>query len=223
MTQNFQSRLREIRNRQEEPQNKVDKKYTLDELELSLFDKDSDVIKPFSEIGSSDVVSGKDLFIASLSQDVTLDDGTKLEKGQYIGNSKGKLSDIEDMEESGIPSKTLYENGHRINMIALIDNPKAVYTQKDLVMDIKNDIEVKDITLKSASVVSRQRIDYLELVDSKFFDNKIDDVLKNYYNLSEPDKLIKKYISNKNKIKDGNKMIYCSLLDKGVLVVGGNN
>ncbi|AAX92349.1 hypothetical protein TwortDSMZ_170 [Staphylococcus phage Twort] len=221
----YQERLKEIRKQSDTHKeiNNSKKKYTMDELELSLFDRDSDVIKPFTSISKDDEISSNDLFIATLPNNIVLADGTTLEKGQYIGNSMGKLSDLEDMEDSGISSKTLYENGHRINLLAVVNNPKAVYTQKDLVVDIKDGVEVRDVTTKSSSVISKQKIDYISLVDESYFDNLIDDVLKDYNNLSNPNTLLKRYIKNKEMLGEGKKMIYCSLLDKEVLVVGGKD
>lgn len=227
----FQEQLNDMRNREkwvseeefteevtpsEEPKKEEEKLYTLDELKENLLDAQGlkDVVDNFP--ASKPIYETNKLYICTIPKGYR---SKEVQPGQYIGISTGLLSESEDFNHlRGQMPRNLYETSHVLKPLIRIDNTSIEYQQHELLEDIKDDKKVYDVELEDLRLVTGEAISYLEIVDSKFFESRINEVLDFYHKLTDSDDLLEYY----NKLRElvGNdRMIYCSLLDKCVKII----
>ncbi len=227
----FQEQLNDMRNREkwvseeefteevtpsEEPKKEEEKLYTLDELKENLLDAQGlkDVVDNFP--ASKPVYEPNKLYICTIPKGYR---SKEVQPGQYIGISTGLLSESEDFNHlRGQMPRNLYETSHVLKPLIRIDNTSIEYQQHELLEDIKDDKKVYDAELEDLRLVTGEAISYLEIVDGKFFESRINEVLDFYHELTDSDDLLEYY----NKLRElvGNdRMIYCSLLDKCVKII----
>ncbi|BDA82454.1 hypothetical protein [Staphylococcus phage vB_SsapH-Golestan-105-M] len=227
----FQEQLNDMRNREkwvseeefteevapsEEPKKEEEKLYTLDELKENLLDAQGlkDVVDNFP--ASEPIYEPNKLYICTIPKGYR---SKEVQPGQYIGISTGLLSESEDFNHlRGQMPRNLYETSHVLKPLIRIDNTSIEYQQHELLEDIKDDKKVYDAELEDLRLVTGEAISYLEIVDGKFFESRINEVLDFYHELTDSDDLLEYY----NKLRElvGNdRMIYCSLLDKCVKII----
>lgn len=227
----FQEQLNDMRNREkwvseeefteevtpsEEPEVEEEKLYTLDELKENLLDAQGlkDVVDNFP--ASKPVYEPNKLYICTIPKGYR---SKEVQPGQYIGISTGLLSESEDFNHlRGQMPRNLYEISHVLKPLVRIDNTNIEYQQHELLEDIKDDKKVYDAELEELRLATGEEISYLEIVDSKFFESRINEVLDFYHELTDSDDLLEYY----NKLRElvGNdRMIYCPLLNKCVKII----
>lgn len=189
--------------------------YTLDELKENLLDAQGlkDVVDNFP--ASKPLYEPDKLYICTIPKGYS----SEVQAGQYIGVSIGLLSESEEFDHlRGKMPRNLYETSHVLKPLVRINNTNIEYQQHELLEDIKNDKQVHDVELEDLRLVTGEEISHLEIVDNKFFEKRINEVLDFYHELTDSDNLIEYY----NKLRElvGNdRMIYCSLLDKCVKII----
>ena len=114
--------------------------------------------------------------------------------------------------------RNLYETSHVLKPLVRINNTNIEYQQHELLEDIKNDKQVHDVELEDLRLVTGEEISHLEIVDNKFFEKRINEVLDFYHELTDSDNLIE-YYSKLRELVGNDRMIYCSLLDKCVKII----
>lgn len=192
-----------------------EKLYTLDELKENLLDAQGlkDVVDNFP--ASKPLYEPDKLYICTIPKGYS----SEVQAGQYIGVSIGLLSESEEFDHlRGKMPRNLYETSHVLKPLVRINNTNIEYQQHELLEDIKNDKQVHDVELEDLRLVTGEEISHLEIVDNKFFEKRINEVLDFYHELTDSDNLIEYY----NKLRElvGNdRMIYCSLLDKCVKII----
>lgn len=227
----FQEQLNDMRNREKwvseeefteevapskEPKKEEEKLYTLDELKENLLDAQGlkDVVDNFP--ASKPIYETNKLYICTIPKGYR---SKEVQPGQYIGISTGLLSESEDFNHlRGQMPRNLYETSHVLKPLIRIDNTSIEYQQHELLEDIKDDNKVYDAELEDLRLVTGEAISYLEIVDGKFFESRINEVLDFYHKLTDSDDLLEYY----NKLRElvGNdRMIYCPLLDKCVKII----
>ncbi|UXR08270.1 hypothetical protein [Staphylococcus phage vB_ScaM-V1SC04] len=227
----FQEQLNDMRNKDkqvskegfteevtpsEEPDVKEEKLYTLNELKESLLDAQGlkDVVDNFP--ASKPIYEPNKLYICTIPKGYH---STEVQPGQYIGVSTGLLSESEDFSHlKGQMSRNLYETSHVLKPLVRINNTNIEYQQHELLEDIKDDKKVHDVELEDLRLVTGEEISHLEIVDNKFFEKRINEVLDLYQELTDSDNLIEHY-SRLRELIGNDKMIYCSLLDKCVKII----
>lgn len=221
----IQDRLKEIKQEQEkeeQPEPKQKKKpqgYKVEDLEKFLFE-DNNVIKDFKEVEKD--IKDKTLMISTITEEVS--DMYGLPKGQYIGLAKEPIRDLEAYSNLyGKMPRDLYERCRTINILMYTDNDNPDYQQKDLIQDIKDNRTFKDVRQDVEELgftpISSEKIDYLSLLDKSDIDNKIEEVLKRYDDLHEPNERLRYYIKLRDLMGTESQIIYCDILDKGVLIL----
>ena len=226
----FQEQLNDMRNKDkwvseeefteevapsEEPEVEEEKLYTLDELKENLLDAQGlkDVVDNFP---ASKPLYGPDkLYICTIPKGYS----SEVQAGQYIGVSIGLLSESEEFDHlRGKMPRNLYETSHVLKPLVRINNTSIEYQQHELLEDIKEDKNVYDVELEDLRLVTGEEISHLEIVDSKFFERRINEVLDFYHELTDSDNLIE-YYSKLRELVGNDRMIYCSLLDKCVKIM----
>lgn len=192
-----------------------EKLYTLDELKENLLDAQGlkDVVDNFP---ASKPLYGPDkLYICTIPKGYS----SEVQAGQYIGVSIGLLSESEEFDHlRGKMPRNLYETSHVLKPLVRINNTSIEYQQHELLEDIKEDKNVYDVELEDLRLVTGEEISHLEIVDSKFFERRINEVLDFYHELTDSDNLIE-YYSKLRELVGNDRMIYCSLLDKCVKII----
>lgn len=192
-----------------------EKLYTLDELKENLLDAQGlkDVVDNFP---ASKPLYGHDkLYICTIPKGYS----SEVQAGQYIGVSIGLLSESEEFDHlRGKMPRNLYETSHVLKPLVRINNTSIEYQQHELLEDIKEDKNVYDVELEDLRLVTGEEISHLEIVDSKFFERRINEVLDFYHELTDSDNLIE-YYSKLRELVGNDRMIYCSLLDKCVKII----
>lgn len=192
-----------------------EKLYTLDELKENLLDAQGlkDVVDNFP---ASKPLYGPDkLYICTIPKGYS----SEVQAGQYIGVSIGLLSESEEFDHlRGKMPRNLYETSHVLKPLVRINNTSIEYQQHELLEDIKEDKNVYDVELEDLRLVTGEEISHLEIVDSKFFERRINEVLDFYHELTDSDNLIE-YYSKLRELVGNDRMIYCSLLDKCVKTI----
>lgn len=227
----FQEQLNDMRNKDkqvskegfteevtppEEPDVKEEKLYTLNELKESLLDAQGlkDVVYNFP--ASKPIYEPNKLYICTIPKGYH---STEVQPGQYIGISTGLLSESEDFSHlKGQMPRNLYETSHVLKPLVRINNTNIEYQQHELLEDIKDDKKVHDVELKDLRLVTGEEISYLEIVDSKFFEGCINEILDRYTELTDSNDLLIYYNKLRELVGNG-RMIYCPLLNKCVKVV----
>ena len=229
----FQEQLNDMRNKDkwvseeefteevapsEEPEVEVEteeKLYTLDELKENLLDAQGlkDVVDNFP--ASKPLYEPDKLYICTIPKGYS----SEVQAGQYIGVSIGLLSESEEFDHlRGKMPRNLYETSHVLKPLVRINNTSIEYQQHELLEDIKEDKNVYDVELEDLRLVTGEEISHLEIVDNKFFENRINEVLDFYHELTDSDNLIE-YYSKLRELVGNDRMIYCSLLDKCVKII----
>ena len=200
---------------EEETEEVEEKLYTLDELKENLLDAQGlkDVVDNFP---ASKPLYGPDkLYICTIPKGYS----SEVQAGQYIGVSIGLLSESEEFDHlRGKMPRNLYETSHVLKPLVRINNTSIEYQQHELLEDIKEDKNVYDVELEDLRLVTGEEISHLEIVDSKFFERRINEVLDFYHELTDSDNLIE-YYSKLRELVGNDRMIYCSLLDKCVKII----
>ncbi|UYD72276.1 hypothetical protein [Staphylococcus phage LJT-1] len=114
--------------------------------------------------------------------------------------------------------RNLYETSHVLKPLVRINNTNLEYQQHELLEDIKDDKKIYDVELEDLRLVTGEEISHLEIVDSKFFESRINEILDRYTELTDSDDLLI-YYSKLRELVGSDKMIYCSLLDKCVKII----
>lgn len=191
------------------------KLYTLDELKENLLDAQGlkDVVDNFP--ASKPLYEPDKLYICTIPKGYS----SEVQAGQYIGVSIGLLSESEEFDHlRGKMPRNLYETSHVLKPLVRINNTNIEYQQHELLEDIKNDKQVHDVELEDLRLVTGEEISHLEIVDNKFFEKRINEVLDFYHELTDSDNLIE-YYSKLRELVGNDRMIYCSLLDKCVKII----
>lgn len=229
----FQEQLNDMRNKDkwvseeefteevapsEEPEVEVEeeKLYTLDELKENLLDAQGlkDVVDNFP--ASKPLYEANKLYICTIPKGYR---SKEVQPGQYIGVSTGLLSESEEFDHlRGQMPRNLYETSHVLKPLVRINNTSIEYQQHELLEDIKEDKNVYDVELEDLRLVTGEEISYLEIVDSKFFETRINEVLDFYQELTDSDDLLK-YYSKLRELVGNSRMIYCPLLNKCVRII----
>lgn len=229
----FQEQLNDMRNKEkwvseeefteevapsEEPEVEVEeeKLYTLDELKENLLDAQGlkDVVDNFP--ASKPLYEANKLYICTIPKGYR---SKEVQPGQYIGVSTGLLSESEEFDHlRGQMPRNLYETSHVLKPLVRINNTSIEYQQHELLEDIKEDKNVYDVELEDLRLVTGEEISYLEIVDSKFFETRINEVLDFYQELTDSDDLLK-YYSKLRELVGNSRMIYCPLLNKCVRII----
>ncbi|WRW34299.1 hypothetical protein CF7_0082 [Staphylococcus phage CF7] len=227
----FQEQLNDMRNKEkwvseeefteevaptEEPEVEEEKLYTLDELKENLLDAQGlkDVVDNFPT--SKPIYEPNKLYICTIPKGYR---SKEVQPGQYIGISTGLLSESEEFDHlRGQMPRNLYETSHVLKPLIRIDNTSIEYQQHELLEDIKDDKKVYDAELEELRLATGEEISYLEIVDSKFFESRINEVLDFYHELTDSDNLIK-YYSKLRELVGNDRMIYCPLLNKCVKII----
>ncbi|ARM69439.1 hypothetical protein vBSauS24_84 [Staphylococcus phage vB_Sau_S24] len=227
----FQEQLNDMRNKEkwvseeefteevaptEEPEVEEGKLYTLDELKENLLDAQGlkDVVDNFP--ASKPIYETNKLYICTIPKGYR---SKEVQPGQYIGISIGLLSESEEFDHlRGQMPRNLYETSHVLKPLVRINNTSIEYQQHELLEDIKDDKKVYDAELEELRLVTGEEISYLEIVDSKFFESRINEVLDFYHELTDSDNLIK-YYSKLRELVGNDRMIYCPLLNKCVKII----
>lgn len=192
-----------------------EKLYTLDELKENLLDAQGlkDVVDNFP--ASKPLYEPDKLYICTIPKGYS----SEVQAGQYIGVSIGLLSESEEFDHlRGKMPRNLYETSHVLKPLVRINNTNIEYQQHKLLEDIKNDKQVHDVELEDLRLVTGEEISHLEIVDNKFFEKRINEVLDFYHELTDSDNLIE-YYSKLRELVGNDRMIYCSLLDKCVKII----
>lgn len=192
-----------------------EKLYTLDELKENLLDAQGlkDVVDNFP--ASKPLYEPDKLYICTIPKGYS----SEVQAGQYIGVSIGLLSESEEFDHlRGKMPRNLYETSHVLKPLVRINNTSIEYQQHELLEDIKEDKNVYDVELEDLRLVTGEEISHLEIVDSKFFERRINEVLDFYHELTDSDNLIE-YYSKLRELVGNDRMIYCSLLDKCVKII----
>ncbi|AFV50857.1 hypothetical protein F867_gp177 [Staphylococcus phage JD007] len=227
----FQEQLNDMRNKEkwvseeefteevapsEEPEVEEEKLYTLNELKENLLDAQGlkDVVADFPV--SKDLYEPNKLYICTIPKGYQ---STEVQPGQYIGVSTGLLSESEDFSHlRGQMPRNLYETSHVLKPLIRINNTNIEYQQHELLEDIKDDKKIYDVELEDLRLATGEEVSHLEIVDNKFFESRINEVLDRYTELTDSDDLLK-YYSKLRELVGSDKMIYCSLLDKCVKII----
>ena len=199
----------------EETEEVEEKLYTLDELKENLLDAQGlkDVVENFPT--SKPLYEPDKLYICTIPKGYS----SEVQAGQYIGVSIGLLSESEEFDHlRGKMPRNLYETSHVLKPLVRINNTSIEYQQHELLEDIKEDKNVYDVELEDLRLVTGEEISHLEIVDSKFFERRINEVLDFYHELTDSDNLIE-YYSKLRELVGNDRMIYCSLLDKCVKII----
>lgn len=192
-----------------------EKLYTLDELKENLLDAQGlkDVVDNFP--ASKPLYEPNKLYICTIPKGYS----SEVQAGQYIGVSIGLLSESEEFDHlRGKMPRNLYETSHVLKPLVRINNTNIEYQQHELLEDIKDDKQVHDVELEDLRLVTGEEISHLEIVDNKFFEKRINEVLDFYHELTDSDNLIE-YYSKLRELVGNDRMIYCSLLDKCVKII----
>lgn len=228
----FQEQLNDMRNKEkwvseeefteevapsEEPEVEEEEKlYTLDELKENLLDAQGlkDVVDNFP--ASKPLYETDKLYICTIPKGYR---SKEVQPGQYIGISTGLLSESEEFDQlRGQMPRNIYETSHVLKPLVRINNTSIEYQQHELLEDIKEDKNVCDVELEDLRLVTGEEISYLEIVDNKFFESRINEVLDFYHELTDSDDLIK-YYSKLRELVGNDRMIYCPLLNKCVKII----
>ena len=199
----------------EETEEVEEKLYTLDELKENLLDAQGlkDVVDNFP--ASKPLYEPDKLYICTIPKGYS----SEVQVGQYIGISTGLLSESEEFDHlRGKMPRNLYETSHVLKPLVRINNTNIEYQQHELLEDIKDDKQVHDVELEDLRLVTGEEISHLEIVDNKFFEKRINEVLDFYHELTDSDNLIE-YYSKLRELVGNDRMIYCSLLDKCVKII----
>ena len=200
----------------EETEEVEEKLYTLDELKENLLDAQGlkDVVENFPT--SKPLYEPDKLYICTIPKGYQ---STEVQPGQYIGISTGLLSESEDFSHlRGQMPRNLYETSHVLKPLIRINNTNIEYQQHELLEDIKDDKKIYDVELEDLRLATGEEVSHLEIVDNKFFESRINEVLDRYTELTDSDDLLK-YYSKLRELVGSDKMIYCSLLDKCVKII----
>ena len=229
----FQEQLNDMRNKEkwlsdeeftedvtpsEEPEveeETEEKLYTLDELKENLLDAQGlkDVVDNFP--ASKPLYEPDKLYICTIPKGYS----SEVQAGQYIGISTGLLSESEEFDHlRGKMPRNLYETSHVLKPLVRINNTNIEYQQHELLEDIKDDKQVHDVELEDLRLATGEEVSHLEIVDNKFFESRINEVLDFYHELTDSDNLIE-YYSKLRELVGNDRMIYCSLLDKCVKII----
>uniref|UniRef100_A0AAU6MX94 Uncharacterized protein n=1 Tax=Staphylococcus phage 184DA TaxID=3110532 RepID=A0AAU6MX94_9CAUD len=227
----FQEQLNDMRNKEkwvseeefteevtpsEEPEVEEEKLYTLNELKENLLDAQGlkDVVDNFP--ASKPLYKPDKLYICTIPKGYR---SKEVQPGQYIGISTGLLSESEEFNHlRGQMPRNLYETSHVLKPLVRINNTSIEYQQHELLEDIKEDKNVYDVELEDLRLATGEEVSYLEIVDSKFFETRINEVLDCYTELTDSDDLLKYYSKLRELVGNG-RMIYCPLLNKCVRII----
>ena len=200
---------------EEETEEVEEKLYTLDELKENLLDAQGlkDVVENFPT--SKPLYEPDKLYICTIPKGYS----SEVQAGQYIGISTGLLSESEEFDHlRGKMPRNLYETSHVLKPLVRINNTNIEYQQHELLEDIKDDKQVHDVELEDLRLATGEEVSHLEIVDNKFFESRINEVLDFYHELTDSDNLIE-YYSKLRELVGNDRMIYCSLLDKCVKII----
>src|SRR5699024_1839743 len=228
----FQEQLNDMRNKEkwvseeefteevapsEEPEVEEEEKlYTLDELKENLLDAQGlkDVVDNFP--ASKPLYEPNKLYICTIPKGYR---SKEVQPGQYIGVSTGLLSESEEFDHlRGQMPRNLYETSHVLKPLVRINNTSIEYQQHELLEDIKEDKNVYDVELEDLRLATGEEMSYLEIVDNKVFETRINEVLDFYQELTDSDDLLKYYSKLRELVGNG-RMIYCPLLNKCVRII----
>lgn len=204
-----------------------DHNYSKESLINNLFkDETSTFIHDFEELKSNEENELLYLHIDSYSSEAT-----GIEKGNYIALDKGTL-DLEDYANdtsfetsSGEPvPRGVIEDTHACTLLFKVNGSNEEITQGSLVREINNGISVKSAEVADDLILtSNAKVDYLEIVDQAFFDNRIDETLKRYNEVHEPDEDIQRSLKYKKLLEGNKKMVFCPIIDKEVYIFEGED
>lgn len=202
--------------------------YTKESLEENLFkDNTSDFISDFELVNPKEP---NDLLYVHINRYAS--ESTGVEIGNYIAEGLGSmesLTDDEDMELQNmegrpVPRKHL-ETSAPCRLLFKVNDSEEQMTQQELVQSINKGLDVKPMDDEEEEFIftSNLSVEYLEVVDKDFFNNRIDETLKRYKDIDNPNEVLERNLKYKELLTGNTKMVFCSILDKEVYVFEGDN
>lgn len=202
-----------------------EKTYTKESLIENLFkDNTSDFIPDFEALQENE---STELLFLHLSKYAS--EASGVDKGNYIAINKGDIDIqeyLEDMEVESLSGQPI-PKGELADVISCkllfkVNDSDEPLTQKQLVKEINEGLRVTQADTEDDLIfTSNAKVDYLEIVDTKFFDNRIDETLKRYKDLSDPDTVIESSLKYKELLEGNKKMVFCPIVDKEVYIFEG--
>ena len=219
MRKSIQDRINEMKNvyyTEEEETTQGNPNYTFNELKQSLLnDKTSDFIEDFSPIDKNDNSSLLVLYVDELSSEQL-----ELPIGTYVGLNKGSM-DIDELEfDSSIPRGVL-ESSKEVELLFRVGNSQENMSQQELVRALNNNVTLEKPKMIEGHLLSQVKTNYLEIVDSKYFDSRIDEILVKYKDIESPNKHLERNLRLREKSKNKT-MVFCPLLDKEIYTFGND-
>lgn len=202
-----------------------EKTYTKESLIENLFkDNTSDFIPDFEALQDNE---STELLFLHLNKYAS--EASGVDKGNYIAINKGDIDIqeyLEDMEVESLSGQPI-PKGELADVISCkllfkVNDSDEPLTQKQLVKEINEGLRVTQAETEDDLIfTSNAKVDYLEIVDTEFFDNRIDETLKRYKDLSDPDTVIESSLKYKELLEGNKKMVFCPIVDKEVYIFEG--
>ena len=216
MRKSVEQRIQELKNKKvyttDKEETPMEKVYTFEEFKQSLInDNTSDFIDGFGKVDKDDDSSLLVMYIDDLASE-----GIGIPKGNYIALNEGtlELDDSVEIVGGNLPRGYL-ERSKVANILFRVGNFENELSQQEIIRAINNNVDLIPIEETDGLLLSDCKVEYLELVNTHFFDNRIDEILKNYNNIQEPNKHLERNLKLKEKLKT-KRMVFCPLLDKEV-------
>ena len=189
LRKSVEQRIQELKNKKvyttDKEETPMEKVYTFEEFKQSLInDNTSDFIDGFDKIDKDDDSSLLVMYIDDLASE-----GIGIPKGNYIALNEGtlELDDSVEIVGGNLPRGYL-ERSKVANILFRVGNFEDELLQQEIIRAINNNVDLIPIEETEGLLLSDCKVEYLELVDKHFFDNRIDEILKNYNNIQEPNK-----------------------------------
>lgn len=229
MRKNIQDRINELKQSKkvdslpEGTHEKIENQnYTKESMINNLFkDNTSDFIGDFEELKKNEQAN-----LLYIHVDKYASEFYDIPQGSYIALGKEPVDledyilEVEDMGEEPISKGTLdYVN----NCELLFRIGDDSVTQGEMVQKLEEGLKVKEVEDigDNKILMSNAKVDYLEIVDQNYFDNRIDEVLSRYKELNSPDEDIKRSLKYKELLEGNKKMVFCPIIDREVYIFEG--
>lgn len=196
-------------------------KYSLDSMLGSLFSDITDeaIIEDYKPTNKGSL--GKIVY-TSIDERVSKD--TRIPAGHYFSIASNLVSDDAKFDRiRGKVPRNLYESMWVGLPLFRVDIKEKHFSQDELIQRLAtNELDIVDMTdkYKMSYVTSLEEVTCLEIVEEKYFNERIEEILLKYDDIVEPDKLLKRFIEYKKEVSDNRRMVFCPLLNTKVLTLG---